>query len=364
MKKKTLYITTLMLGTALGALNAYAGGSCGATDADCHWELENGVLTISGSGAIADYNYYDDAPWYSDSASITSVVLEGADETKGTTGITSIGTNAFGYAHSLQSITLPNSLTSIGASAFNMSGLTSITIPDSVTSIGEEAFSGNYSLQSITLPDSLTSIGPSAFAGSGLTSLTIPDSVTSIGNWAFGGISSLEKLYCPSTIDCTGKGYEGDIISYTKEDDLYKIGDDYYASLEDMQKGSEFACTTDCAEKVAAYKNAKAASMAGGSLCATQQECLNLMKMVDDDDYECTSIATCSTYAKDPTNNITLASLYGASSGSGSGSGGGVAPLTPSAQAYTPKRIYTIQEANDRTKELDGDTFTFRIKYR
>ena len=69
------------------------------------------------------------------------------------------------------------------------SSLTSITIPDSVTSIGSSAFSGCSSLTSITIPDSVTSIGSSAFSGcSSLTSITIPDSVTSIGNNAFYGV--------------------------------------------------------------------------------------------------------------------------------------------------------------------------------
>ena len=66
------------------------------------------------------------------------------------------------------------------------SGLTSVTIPDSVTSIGNSAFYGCSGLTSVTIPDSVTSIGDSAFYGcSGLTSVTIPDSVTSIGNSAF-----------------------------------------------------------------------------------------------------------------------------------------------------------------------------------
>ena len=75
------------------------------------------------------------------------------------------------------------------------SGLTSVAIPNSVTSIGEQAFSGCSGLTSVTIPNSVTSIGGSAFSGcSGLTSVTIPNSVTSIGEGAFSGCTGLMTL--------------------------------------------------------------------------------------------------------------------------------------------------------------------------
>ena len=84
-------------------------------------------------------------------------------------------------------LSLPNSVTSIGNSAFCWcDGLTSIEIPNSVISIGEFAFTGCDSLTSVTIPNSVTSIGDWAFTGCySLTSVTIPNSVTSIGDWAF-----------------------------------------------------------------------------------------------------------------------------------------------------------------------------------
>ncbi|MBR3974411.1 MAG: leucine-rich repeat protein, partial [Clostridia bacterium] len=97
---------------------------------------------------------------------------------------------------SLTSITIPNSVTSIGDYAFwKCTSLTSITIPNSVTSIGRSAFKGCTSLTSITIPNSVTSIGSSAFEGcTSLTSITIPNSVTSIGYHAFAGCTSLTSI--------------------------------------------------------------------------------------------------------------------------------------------------------------------------
>ena len=122
---------------------------------------------------------------FSGCSGLTSVSIPGS--------VTSIGANAFSDCSGLSSMTIPDSVTSIGNSAFyGCSGLTSVTIPDSVTSIGSYAFSGCRGLTSVTIPDSVTSIGNYAFYRcSGLTSVTIPDSVTSIGSQAFGDSDKL-----------------------------------------------------------------------------------------------------------------------------------------------------------------------------
>lgn len=98
-----------------------------------------------------------------------------------------ISGNAFYNCSGLTSLTIPNSVTSIGYGAFyGCSGLTSVTIPNSVTYIGDVAFSYCSSLTTLTIPNSVTSIGNDAFSYcTGLTSITIPNSVTSIGAGAF-----------------------------------------------------------------------------------------------------------------------------------------------------------------------------------
>jgi hypothetical protein len=99
------------------------------------------------------------------------------------------------------SVTIPNSVTSIGNYAFmGYTGLTNITIPNSVTSIGDGAFVRCTGLISINIPNSVTSIGEDAFAGcTGLTSITIGNGVTSIGEWAFEGCTGLTSMTVEAT---------------------------------------------------------------------------------------------------------------------------------------------------------------------
>ena len=172
------------------------------------WTLDaDGTLTISGTGAMKDYDNGDNpSPVYNNS-DVKKIVIED--------GVTSIGVAAFYNCSNLTSITIPDSVIGIGAYAFSgCEGLTSITIPDSVTSIGNSAFSYCISLTSITIPKSVTSIELAAFYNcSSLTSITIPDSVTSIGRSAFYKCSSLTSITIPDSVTSIGETVFGDCSS-------------------------------------------------------------------------------------------------------------------------------------------------------
>jgi len=151
------------------------------------WKLKKGTLTISGTGAMPDYEEFD-APWHIYKESINSVTIE--------TGVTTIGDKSFYACSKLTSITIPSSVTTIGNDAFKLCNrLTLITIPSNVTTIGSYAFMRCDSLASITVPSSVTTIESSVFSScSSLTSITIPSSVTTIRNFAFERCRNLTSI--------------------------------------------------------------------------------------------------------------------------------------------------------------------------
>ena len=164
----------------------------------------------------------------------TNTLIVGCKYTIIPNSVTSIGSSAFSGWSGLTSVTIPNSVTTIGQSAFyGCSGLTSVTIPNSVTSIGTSAFSSCSGLTSVTIPTSVTSIGGSAFSGcSGPTSVTIPNSVTSIGNNAFYGCSGLTSVTIPNSVTSIGSGafqYCSGLTSVTIPNSVTSIGEVAFA---------------------------------------------------------------------------------------------------------------------------------------
>ena len=285
-----LMIASLLPATALAA-DILDSGTCGAEgdDSNLTWTLDSeGVLTISGSGDMRDYDY--SSPWYENGNQIQSVFMAN--------GVTSIGNFAFNECTSLTSMTIPDSVTCIGNCAFReCSSLASVTIPDSVTSIGVYAFCACTSLKSVTIPDSVTSIGnyafsyctsltgiwvdegnshyfsdasgvlfnkdktvlaqcPGAFSGSyaipdgvtsindaafvnceSLTSVTIPDGVTNIGYEVFAGCTSLANMVLPNGVTRIGAeafDWCTSMKSITIPDGVTSIGYDAFSNCKSL----------------------------------------------------------------------------------------------------------------------------------
>ncbi len=120
--------------------------------------------------------------------------------------VISIDDYAFYGCSGLNSVTIPNTVTTIGLCAFKgCSGMTSVTISNTVTVIGGCAFEGCSGLNSFILPNTLTSICGSAFKNcSGLTSITIPNFVTTIEAGAFYGCSGLTSVTIPNSVTTIG----------------------------------------------------------------------------------------------------------------------------------------------------------------
>mgnify|MGYP000062660656 CR=1 FL=1 len=121
--------------------------------------------------------------------------------------VTSIGDRAFDGCSALTTLSLGEKIKTIGNCAFeNCTSLTGVTIPQSVTSIGYYAFEGCTNLNPLTIKGPITSMGNYAFAGSTyLTSLTLCDDIQTIGNFAFLGSTSLKTVTLPKNLTSIGE---------------------------------------------------------------------------------------------------------------------------------------------------------------
>ena len=178
-------LTSVTIGTGVTSIGWYAFEDC------------SGLTSVTIGTGVTSIGWYA----FSDCSSLTSVTIPNS--------VTSIGEGAFDGCSSLTSVTIPNSVTSIRKYAFyGCSSLTSINVASGNTHYSSiDGVLYNYvqdtliqcpgAKTSVTIPNSVTSIGSGAFYGcSGLTSVTIPNSVTSIGWYAFEDCSGLTSVRC------------------------------------------------------------------------------------------------------------------------------------------------------------------------
>ena len=178
-----------------------SGNQCGE---NATWTLENGVLTISGTGAMYDYANNAElseeplAPWTAQRNDIESVVIQ--------SGVTSVGARAFYDCESVKSVEIPSGVLSIGQNAFSYCvSLKSVTLPDSVFSMGSGLFYGCAALENVEISSQMSSIPGGMFLYcEKLTKIRVPDNVTAIETAAFGMCSGLTEISLPAGLQSVG----------------------------------------------------------------------------------------------------------------------------------------------------------------
>lgn len=186
--KRLIYITCFVcvLFLCLTVLPVRSHAAEGNIGDHCAWRLEDGTLTVSGNGVIP---WSFDTPWSDIKDTIHTVVVE--------PGITETCSSLFSGLINLTSVSLPDTLETLGNNAFNgCTALTSVTLPDSLETIGGGAFANCTALSYVYIPASVVTIGGGAFTNcTSLTSITIPPSVRTVGGSAFYQCHALKSVY-------------------------------------------------------------------------------------------------------------------------------------------------------------------------
>lgn len=198
-------------------------GNCGQEgSSNVTWSLdESGTLTITSvenprGQLMGDYENVlnkeeSTAPWWPQAEQIRHVVVKN--------GLNHIGHFAFAYLPNLETVILPESVSSIGTAAFQKSSLQTITIPESAGGaslrVDIAAFSGCTKLETIAMPSTLISLGTAAFSScTALKSITLPETVTgsgsfTLGSEAFLNCSSLTGIRIPEGTKTINAAFSG-----------------------------------------------------------------------------------------------------------------------------------------------------------
>ena len=233
-----VYITDIDAWCEIDFFDAYANPLYNEANLYLNDKLVTEVKPSSNVSTINDFAFYG-------CQSLESVVIPES--------VTSIGWSAFCYCSTITSVVIPDGVRKISNYAFyDCNLLTVMVIPKSVTSINGSAFSGCTSLKNISVsainpnykdidgnvytkdgktlvkyapgkqdtsfivPEGITSIGESAFSDcKSLTYITIPDSVNSIGEYAFSGCWYLESITIPDGMTSIADGAFENCDSFT-----------------------------------------------------------------------------------------------------------------------------------------------------
>ena len=181
------FIIAMLLASAMGV----SAEKVEAIVGDLKYEID--TETKEASVITGDYSglYFVTIP--------EKIAVEGVDY-----AVTSIGNYAFYNLSKLTSVTLPNSVKSIGESSFAYcQKLTAINFGSSLISIGQSAFS-QCNISALTLPESLETIGNGSFQYNSITTLTIPNSVKKLEGSAFYGCNNLSEVTIGNSLEVIG----------------------------------------------------------------------------------------------------------------------------------------------------------------
>lgn len=232
----------------LSAVTAFAADT--STEQEASYKGYKYAYTVNGDNAtITKFLGPDDSANPVDSASTVSYDIE-IPEKLGIYTVTGLGKDSFtGYpfagdwykfGRNIRSVTIPQSVTSIGDSAFSFCiALTEVTIPQSVTSIGDSAFSHCEKMDSLTINDATTSIGSWAFDECyKLTTLSLGKNITTIGDHAFYDCRILDNVTIPQSVTFIGDHAFGccyGMHSFTIKDATTSIGEYAFFDCQNLE---------------------------------------------------------------------------------------------------------------------------------
>ena len=195
------YAYTVNAGGSTATITEFRGPvdpkNTGPYDIDIPEKLGNYTVTVLGEDSFSTDDF--DSPLYDiHHTKIQSVTIPQC--------VTSIGEAAFAQCRALQSLTIDDAAISIGDWAFDEClKLTTLSLGKKITTIGDYAFDDCRILNNVTIPQSVTSIGKQAFGRCyGMDSFTIEDAATSIGEYAFWDCQKLETLSLGKNITTIG----------------------------------------------------------------------------------------------------------------------------------------------------------------